>query len=252
VKITVLVVDDEPLARRKLAALIADVPWAAQVGEARDGPSAVEAVRRLRPNVVFLDIQMPELSGIQVVERLRELDAIPAVVFTTAFDQYAVTAFELEAVDYLLKPFGARRFLAAFERARQTVASHGTAATLDRARAALAASNTPAPLARIFVREGVNILPLALPPIERVEAQDDYAMIHAHGRRYLIGLRLATLEARLPNPPFLRVHRSHIVNLDHVERMRLLDNGHVEVQMKDGATVPVSRIRSQELRRLSR
>jgi two-component system, LytTR family, response regulator len=252
VKITVLVVDDEPLARRKLTALIGDVPWAVQVGEARDGPSAGEAVRRIRPDVVFLDIQMPELSGIQAVERLRELDPIPAVVFTTAFDQYAVTAFELEAVDYLLKPFSARRFLAAFERARQAVASHGTPATLDRARAVLAAASAPAPLERIFVREGSNILPLALPPIECVEGQDDYAMIHAQGRRYLIGLRLGTLEARLANPPFLRVHRSHIVNLDHVERMRLLDNGRVEEQMKDGATVPVSRIRSQELRRRSR
>jgi two-component system LytT family response regulator len=252
VKITALVVDDEPLARRRLAALIADVPWAVQVGEAHDGPSTIEAVRRLRPDVVFLDIQMPELSGIEVVARLRELEVIPAVVFTTAFSHYAVTAFELEAVDYLLKPFGVRRFLTAFERARHTVVTHATGATLDRARSALAASDPPARLERIFVREASSILPLALPVIERVEAQDDYAMIHAQGRRYLVGLRLATLEARLPNPPFLRVHRSHIVNLDHVARMGLLDNGQVEVHMKSGATVPVSRVRSQELRRLSR
>jgi two-component system, LytTR family, response regulator len=252
VRIGVLVVDDEPLARRKLAGLVADVPWAVQVGEASDGPSAIEAVRRMRPDVVFLDIQMPELSGTEVVERLRELDAIPAIIFTTAFQEYAVTAFELEAVDYLLKPFGARRFLAALERARQAVATHGTVVTLDRARSALAASSARAPLERIYVREGSTILPLALPAIERVEAQDDYAMIHAHGHRYLVGLRLATLEARLPNPPFLRVHRSHIVNLDHVGQMRLLDSGQVEVHMKSGATVPVSRIRSQELRRLSR
>jgi two-component system LytT family response regulator len=100
-----------------------------QAGEAHDGPSAIEAVRRLRPDVVFLDIQMPEPSGIEVVARLRELEVIPAVVFTTAFDHYAVTAFELEAVDYLLKPFGARRFLAAFERARQAVRSRATGAT---------------------------------------------------------------------------------------------------------------------------
>ena len=251
-KITVLVADDEALARRRLAALIADVPWAVQVGEAQDGPSAIEAVRRLRPDVVFLDIRMPELSGIEVVARLRELEVVPAVVFTTAFDQYALTAFELEAVDYLLKPFGTRRFLAAFERARLAVAARTAAATLDRVHAALAASGDAAPLQHVFVRDGSSILPLALPSIERVEAQDDYAMIHAHGRRYLVGLRLASLEARLPNPPFLRVHRSHIVNLDHVERMRLLDTGHVEVQMKGGATVPVSRARSQELRRLSR
>jgi len=252
VKVTVLVVDDEPLARRKLAALIKDVPWAVQVGEAPDGRSAIEAVRSLHPDVVFLDIQMPELSGIEVVARLRELEAVPVVVFTTAFDQYAVTAFELEALDYLLKPFGARRFLTALERARQAVASGATAATLDRARSVLAASSAVTPRERIFAREGNTILPLALPAIERLEAQDDYAMIHAQGRQYLVGLRLATLEAQLPNPPFLRVHRSHIVNLDHVERMRVLDNGHLEVRMKSGATVPVSRARSQELRRISR
>ena len=133
-----LVVDDEPLARRKLSALINEVHWATQVGEACDGASAVEAVARLRPDILLLDIQMPELSGIQVVERLRMIQPAPVVVFTTAFDQYAVTAFELEAVDYLLKPFGAQRFRAALERARQAVEAQGASAILDRARVALA------------------------------------------------------------------------------------------------------------------
>ena len=172
-----------------------------QAGEAHDGPSAIEAARRLRPDVVFLDIQMPEPSGIEVVARLRELEVIPAVVFTTAFDHYAVTAFELEAVDYLLKPFGARRFLAAFERARQAVRSRATGATLDRARSALAASSVAVLRERIFVRDGSIILPLALSAIKRIEAQDDYAMIHAQGRRYLVGQRLVTLDDRLPTRP---------------------------------------------------
>ena len=119
--VTVFVADDEPLARRRLASLIADVPWARQVGEAGDGATAVAEIQRLRPKVVFLDIRMPELSGLEVVERLRALDEVPAVVFTTAFDEYAVTAFELEAVDYLLKPFGQSRFQTAIERARAVV-----------------------------------------------------------------------------------------------------------------------------------
>jgi two-component system LytT family response regulator len=250
-KISILVVDDEPLARRRLAALVADVPWAEQVGEAGDGAYAVEAATRLRPDVVFLDIQMPELSGIEVVDRLRELDPAPAVVFTTAFDKYAVTAFELEAVDYLLKPFGARRFLAALERARSVVQLRVGAAALDRARSALSL-DAGTPLDRIFVRDSSSVLALLLADIERVEAQDDYVMIHTQHKRYLVSLRIGSLEQRLPYPPFLRVHRSHIVNLDHVDRMLGLDDARFEVRMKNGAVVPVSRSRSQEIRRLSR
>lgn len=113
-KLTALIADDEPLARRRLAALVADVSWVQQVGEACDGAEAVELTEALRPDVLFLDIKMPELSGVEVVQRLA---IAPLVIFTTAHDQHAVTAFELGAVDYLLKPFGAPRFLAAIERA---------------------------------------------------------------------------------------------------------------------------------------
>jgi two-component system LytT family response regulator len=248
----VLVDDDEPLARRRLAALLGDVPWATQVGEAQDGASALEAALRLRPDVVLLDIQMPELSGIEVLERLHGLDPPPAVVLTTAHDRYAVTAFELEAVDYLLKPFGARRLMSALERARQTVASRATPGLLERARAILGAPSSGLPLERIFVRDGTAVIPLAPAAIERIEGQDDYVMIHAEGRRHLVSLRMTDLEARLPNPPFLRVHRSHIVNLDHVERMVSLDDSRLEVRLRSGAKVPVSRLRSQEIRRRAR
>ncbi len=238
-KVTTLVVDDEPLARRRLSALIADVPWAERIGEASDGASAVEAATRLHPDVIFLDVQMPELSGIEVIERVRELKPVPAVIFTTAFDQYAITAFELEAVDYLLKPFGARRFLAALERARSVVQMRGGAAALERAHSALS-PNANVPSDRIFVRDGNAVLALLLADIERVEAQDDYVMIHTHRKRYLVSLRIRNLEDRLPNPPFLRVHRSHIVNLDHVERMMGLDDARFEVRMKNGTVVPAS------------
>jgi two-component system LytT family response regulator len=251
-KIRTLVIDDEPLARRKLAALIAGVPWLEQVGEAADGASGIESVDRLRPDVVFLDIRMPELSGIEVLERLRLMQPPPAVVFTTAFDQYAVTAFELEAVDYLLKPFGQRRFLAAVARARNVVELREGAELIERARAVLLESKAATPLERIFVRDRNAVLPLSLSDIDRIEAQDDYAMVHARGRRYLISLRIRDLEKQLPNPPFLRVHRSHIVNLDYVDRMLGLDDARFEVRMKDGTVVPVSRARSQEIRRQSR
>lgn len=250
-KLTALVADDEPLARRRLAALIADVPWAQQVGEARDGVEAVALAQSLRPDVLFLDIKMPELSGVEVVQRLRRLPTSPLVIFTTAYDQHAVVAFELGAVDYLLKPFGASRFLAAIERAR-CGRPRENADVLARAQQVLTRPNALAPFDRIFVRDGNAIVPVSLAAIERAEAQDDYVMIHAGARRHLMSLRIRDLEEWLPNPPFLRVHRSHIVNLDHVERMVGLDGARFEVRMKNGAVVPVSRARSQEIRRCSR
>ncbi|MFP3921575.1 MAG: LytR/AlgR family response regulator transcription factor [Dichotomicrobium sp.] len=250
--VAVFVADDEPPARRRLASLIADVPWARHVGEAGDGATAVAEIRRLRPNVVFLDIRMPELSGLEVVERLRALDEVPAIVFTTAFDEYAVTAFELEAVDYLLKPFGQARFLTAIERARAVAAQRTAAATLDRAHTVLAQRAAPAVVERILVREGPAVVPLAPEEIARIEAQDDYAMIHARGREYLVNVRLRDLEERLPRPPFIRVHRSHIVNLDAVERMEPRDDGRFGVRMKDGSCIQASRARSREIRRQSR
>jgi two-component system LytT family response regulator len=250
--IRVFVVDDEPLARRKLAALIAEVPWVVPVGEAADGAAAVEAIARLRPEVVFLDIRMPELSGLQVVDKLAALEPVPAVVFTTAYDQYAVAAFELDAVDYLLKPFGRRRFMMALERARQIVEMRQGTAVLERARGLLDAGATTVNRKRIFARDGSAIVPVIVDEIERIEAQDDYVLIHARTRQYLVSLRIRDLEAWLPDPPFLRVHRSHIVNFDYVERLVGLDGARLEVRMHSGDRVPVSRARSQQIRRQSR
>jgi two-component system, LytTR family, response regulator len=228
------------------------VPWATQLGEAVDGATALAEIAHLRPDLVFLDIRMPELSGLEVVECMRELDKIPAVIFTTAFDQYAVTAFELEAMDYLLKPFGRSRFQVAIDRVRLTLENQRPFELLDRARSVLAKSAAPGPLDRILVRQGAAVVPLAPAEISRIEAQDDYAMVHARGRGFLIGVRLRDLEARLPQPPFLRVHRSHIVNLDEVDRMVRQDDGRFAVRMKDGACIQASRARSQEIQRQSR
>ena len=251
--LTVFLADDEPIARRRLASLIASVPDLTLIGQAGDGVAAVESVSRQRPDILFLDIRMPELSGIEVVERLRPVTPAPAVIFTTAHDDYAVTAFELQAVDYLLKPFGRKRFLAAVERARQLVGQRGENAPWERIRAALTGGTAGgATVDRIFVRDRDAVLPLPWPEIVRLEAQDDYVMIHARGRQFLVSLRLQDLEARLPAPPFLRVHRSHLVNLDQVDRMVCRDDGRIDVQMKDGTTVAASRARSQEIRRQAR
>jgi two-component system LytT family response regulator len=250
-KLTTLVVDDEPLARRKLADLIAEVPWATQVGEASDGRAALNATLALRPDVIFLDIQMPELDGLQVVEHLAQHGHSPAVIFTTAFDRYAIAAFELDALDYLLKPFGMRRLLTALERARARLERGSTPATLERAREALGRGEALMS-ERIFVRDGNAVLPLPLNAIERIEGQDDYSLLHVAGARHLVSLRLGALEGWLPNPPFLRVHRSHIVNLDHVDRLVGLDDARFDVHMAGGAVIRASRARSREIRRLSR
>lgn len=250
--LTAFVADDEPWARRRLQVLLSKVPWVEQVGDAADGATAVTEIRRLRPDVIFLDIRMPELSGLEVIEHLRSLDSVPAIIFTTAHDEYAVTAFELEAVDYLLKPFGQHRFRTALERARSTLESRTALDVMERAHDALSTAATPPPLERILVREGTSVIPLAQAEILRIEAQDDYAMVRARGRGYLISVRLRDLELRLPRPPFLRVHRSHIVNLDHVERMLPQEDGRYVVEMKDGTSVIASRARSQEIRRQSR
>jgi len=248
--LTTFVVDDEPLARRRLASLIAEVPWAAQIGEASDGAAAVEAIERQRPDAVFLDIQIPELSGLEVVERLRKLQQPPGVIFTTAFDQYALAAFELEALDYLLKPFSVNRFMTSLERARRA-RSRDSVGALDRAYNLLTRPRS-APLDRIFVREANAVVSLPLNEVRRLEAQDDYVSVHTARRSYLVSLRISDLEDRLPYPPFIRVHRSHIVNLDHVDRMVGLDGARFEAIMRNGAVVPVSRARSREIRRLSR
>jgi two-component system, LytTR family, response regulator len=250
--ITVFLADDEPVARRRLRTLLAEIPWAREVGEAADGATAVAEIRRQRPDVVFLDIRMPELSGLEVIAHLRALDEVPTIVFTTAFDQYAVTAFELEAVDYLLKPFGQRRFRTAIERARIAVRNKTGVAALERAQAALAASTSTAPLERILVRDRTSVIPLAPTEILRIEAQGDYAMVHARARGFLVGVRLRDLELRLPRPPFLRIHRSHIVNLDQVDRMELQEDGRFRVHMSDRSRVYASRARSQDIRRQSR
>jgi len=248
--IKTLVVDDEPLARRRLRDLISQVEWLEQVGEAVDGDSAIAMIERLQPDLVFLDIQMPEPSGVQVVERLQERNIVPNVIFTTAYDQYAVAAFELGAVDYLLKPFGEARFRRALERMRRLVETQQGRASVERASAVVARAGSKLPLERIFVRDRDTILPVSLPAIERVEAQDDYVMIHVQRCQYLVNLRMAHLETQLPTPPFLRVHRSHIINLDHVERISSLVNSRLEIRMTSGATVPVSRARAEAIRQL--
>jgi two-component system LytT family response regulator len=254
--LTVLVCEDEPLAREHLVALVEATPSLALVGTAADGRTALARLEALRPALVLLDVQMPELDGFAVLAAATHR---PQVIFTTAFDRYAVQAFELGSVDYLLKPFGAERFATAVARVLQRTAGTGagtadaTAPTDDDAGAALARARElrlDGPLARLFVRERGRIVPLAVREIERLEAEDDYVGLWVRGRRHLVQLPLADFARRLDPARFIRVHRSHVVNLDFVAALVPYDAGRLQVELRDGTTLVASRAGSQALREL--
>jgi two-component system LytT family response regulator len=243
VKIRALVVEDEPLPRRALRDLVEEVDWLELVGEASDGRQAVERIDALRPDLVFLDVHMPEMSGIEVMNRVEHQ---PAVVFTTAFDRYAVAAFELEAIDYLIKPFGRKRFHATLERVRRRLLAAGGAA-------APRASAPPGArfLERIFAHKGTRIVPLRVREITRIAAADDYAEAHCRGEAFLVPLRLQELEGRLDPDRFVRVHRSHLINLDHIRQMRPCGDRRLEIDLTDGSRIVASRSGSQKLKELT-
>lgn len=249
-RIRTLIVEDEPLARRTLREILAEVPWLECVGEAENGARAVEMIDSLTPDLVLLDIEMPELSGIQVLDRISHE---PAVIFTTAFDRYAVSAFELEALDYLLKPFGRERCLAALERARRALPGSGVSDSMapslvERARHVM---NESGPLTRLFVRDRDRIVPVPAAEIERLEAADDYVEVHTRARSYLVYLTVNDFERRLDPERFIRVHRAHIVNLDFVKQLVPFDGSRMQVEMRDGTKILASRTRSKELRQLA-
>jgi two-component system LytT family response regulator len=247
-KTRALVVEDEPIARQQLRDLLLEVDWIDCVGEAPDGRSAAAMIDQLEPDLVFLDIEMPEMSGLDVLRAIRHE---PAVVFTTAYDKFAVAAFELEAIDYLLKPFGRERLRTALERVRRAVAGDSVVPVATRAHEALNQLSGDGTLTRLFVRDRGRILPVAVREIERLEADDDYVAIHLRGRRFLVYLGMNEFEARLDPTRFLRIHRSHIVNLDHVAAMVPFDATRLEIQMRDGTKLVASRTRSRELRSLA-
>jgi two-component system LytT family response regulator len=242
-KVTTLIVDDEPVARAGLRAMLGAFDWVSVVGEAADGASAVDAIDRLRPELVFLDVQMPGLLGTEVVRRIQHQ---PFIIFTTAYSQHAVTAFAVSAVDYLLKPFGAVRLASALERVRSAIGEPAPAGVLERLSGTLASG----PITRLFVRTGGALIPLAVASVSRFDAEGDYVIAHAGGTRHVLNLPLSRLEERLDPARFVRVHRAHIVNLDHVRAFRPDPRGNLRAELTDGALVPVSRGKARALRRL--
>ena len=232
--IRTVVVDDEPVARRGLRQLLAADPDIAFAGEAGDGAAAVRLVREVRPDLVLLDVQMPELDGFEVAARIGG-GAFPVIVFVTAHDEFALRAFEAQALDYLLKPFDDVRFRAVLERAKQQVG-------LLRDRGGRGA-------ARILVKhEGVVLFQ----PVERIdwmEGADYFTRLHVGAATQLVAETLTSLEQRLDPGQFMRVHRSAIVNLARVRELRLDYRNRHQIVLTTGARVPLSRARREELER---
>jgi two-component system LytT family response regulator len=245
VKVSVLVVDDEPVARAGLKGMLSAHDWVEVVGEAADGQSAVKAIEALKPELVFLDVQMPGLLGTDVP---RKITHRPFVIFTTAYSQHAVTAFELGAVDYLMKPFGPARLAAAMERVRGVIGEPSSVDAIERLSGALGGG----PITRLFVRVGNAIVPVAVDQVSWFEADGDYVVAHAAGSRHLLHISLSTLVARLDPKKFTQVHRAHVVNLDHVRAFKKDVRGNLEAELSDGTRVPVSRARAQQVRSLGR
>jgi two-component system LytT family response regulator len=237
----VLLADDEPLVRRDLARLLADQPDVEVVGEARNGLEALELIEALAPDVVFLDVQMPELDGLGVVAAL-DPDHAPAIIFVTAFDYYALQAFDAAAVDYLLKPFDPVRGRRALERARALLTG-SRGAQLDVAEAALtgAAGSARRYLDRIAARGTRIVTVIDVPDVTWIEAADNYVRFHTSAGTHLSRRRMRDLERLLDPGHFARVHRSAIVNLHRVRELRSLGDGDQEILLDDGTRLTLTR-----------
>jgi two-component system LytT family response regulator len=238
----VLVVDDEALARRRMRSLLAGVPDVVVLGECETGAQAVSAIRELQPDLVFLDVQMPELDGFDVIAAVGP-DRMPPVIFVTAFDDYAVTAFEVGAVDYLLKPVDQLRFSQTLERAKKKLTGNDQSTSLASQLSALLEYVTRGDLGdeRIGVKVQGKVVFLDADEIYWIQARDDIARIHLVDSAYDVREPLTHLEARLPASRFLRVHRSAIVNVSKVRAAEPFDQGDQLLILRNGKRITTGR-----------
>jgi two-component system, LytTR family, response regulator len=245
-RLRALIVDDEPYARERVRRLLAEDGEVEVVGECADGVEAVRAIRTVRPDLLFLDVQMPGCDGFGVLDALGA-DA-PVVIFLTAYDRYAVRAFDACAIDYLLKPFDEERFAKALGRAKAALAAREPE---RESRAAEPFDPSGSRLERFVVRSGGRILFLKVGQVDWIEASGNYVRLHAAGVSYLVRESLANLEARLDPALFVRIHRSTLVNFERVRALEPLFHGSYEVVLEDGTRLTLSRRFRPNLRRFT-
>jgi two-component system, LytTR family, response regulator len=249
--IRTLIVDDEPLARKALSRLLKLEVGIEIVGECGDGETALMLVRRLRPDLMFLDIRMPELDGFQVVEALGAADA-PAIVFVTAYDQHALRAFEVHAVDYLLKPFSKERLSKALDRARDRIGRDPDIGALREMLAEMRRQEDQRKYVQripVTLRGRIHLLPIG--EIERIEAMGNYAQLITGKQHFEVRETLLSLEKKLDPARFVRIHRSTIVNLDFVKEVQSWFKGGHLVIMKDGSELRLSRYQREAIETLT-
>jgi len=243
---TTILIDDEPLARQVIREFLQAFRQIEIIAECENGRQAVAAINEHQPDLIFLDVQMPGLNGFQVLEKIEH---IPAVIFSTAYDEYAIRAFEVNAVDYLLKPFDRERFAAAVQRALERRAGVGT--EMERLLRLLQHAQPAGSFSdRLLVRSGEKIVPVRVTEIEWLEAADDYTMLHAGSAKHLSSLGLSEIEKRLNPQQFMRVHRSAIINVSRIRHLEKDGEGGMIATMTSGEEVKVSRKYATALREL--
>ena len=240
-QIRTVIADDQPMARERLTALLSEEPDVQVVAACASGAEAVSAIERHRPDLVFLDMQMPELDGFGVIAAVGP-ERMPSVVFVTAYDEFALRAFDVHALDYLLKPFGRQRFQKALDRARDHL-SRERAGDLARRLLALVEETRPGHprRERLMVRSGARVVFIEVRQVDWVEAEGNYVRLHVGEESHLIRDTMHAVEARLGGQ-FVRIHRSRIANTDKVQELRIASNGEYEIVLRTGRTLRVSRL----------
>jgi two-component system, LytTR family, response regulator len=241
VTIRALIVDDEPLARQRVRLLLSEEPDVEAIGESRDGFEAVDQIQATKPDLVFLDVQMPDMDGFEVLRRVPQA-LLPVVIFTTAYDQHALRAFEVNALDYLLKPFKPTRFKEAVQRTREILANK-QAGIATRGLLALL-GQTPAPagqLARLAVKTPGKVAFVEVNEIQAIEAAGKYAVVHVAKENHVLRETMSSLESHLPPQRFLRISRSVIVNIDQIQELQSMFKGENLVVLKNGKSYPTTR-----------
>ena len=239
-RIRTLVVEDQPIARERLVELLQAEPDVEVIGAADTGLGAVDAIRRLTPDLVFLDLQIPDLDGFGVISEIGH--TMPLTIFVTAYDEYALRAFDVHAFDYLLKPFGRDRLQQALSRARTRLAEGREEQLARRLVAMVQDVGGPKPLPdRLMVKSGGRVVFIALDELDAVESEGNYVRLHAGSRVHLVRETMASIEERLGQDRFCRVHRGWIVNLDRVRELHVRPNGEHELVTHEGRTYRVGR-----------